>query len=330
MPRPPEIFSGGVFVASPHPLLLLPFLKHHVRITHRQVPVQSLPKFLGRIQACVGLGFVLGPMTMTILHRLLRVSNGDTFYAAALFPLAALLYTVFRVSETKVGEVGVTAEVPEVVPLRAEIQSRFVPQERGARPPTAAERAAGTLQTEGLRQQGRYTRREHQSKRFISQGEEDWMGPASEEIAEVVDGDEDGGSSGDGDLTMFDAPPVEGGIGSGLRDDKGDVLEETEALKRMRTVEMMETVDAARVKEADAIPRAVMLLVGNGFLLMYAFSIETIYAMFLKVSNALLYVFVVSFGFCIGISLKFDRVPKGLVSTMLMCLWFGVDSSYFL
>ncbi|CAN0475093.1 unnamed protein product, partial [Scytosiphon promiscuus] len=32
----------------------------------------------------------------------------------------------------------------------------------------------------------------------------------------------------------------------------------------------------------DIIPRAVMLLVGNGFLLMYAFSIETIYAMFLK------------------------------------------------
>ena len=33
----------------------------------------------------------------------------------------------------------------------------------------------------------------------------------------------------------------------------------------------------------DVIPRAVMLLIGNGFLLMYAFSIETIYAMFLKV-----------------------------------------------
>ncbi|CAM9374022.1 unnamed protein product, partial [Sphacelaria rigidula] len=25
-------------------------------------PVQSLPKFLGRIQACVGLGFVVGPL----------------------------------------------------------------------------------------------------------------------------------------------------------------------------------------------------------------------------------------------------------------------------
>ncbi|CAN0542296.1 unnamed protein product, partial [Ectocarpus sp. 12 AP-2014] len=36
------------------------------------------------------------------------------------------------------------------------------------------------------------------------------------------------------------------------------------------------------VGRGDVIPRAVMLLVGNGFLLMYAFSIETIYAMFLK------------------------------------------------
>ncbi|CAN0004245.1 unnamed protein product, partial [Choristocarpus tenellus] len=32
----------------------------------------------------------------------------------------------------------------------------------------------------------------------------------------------------------------------------------------------------------ETIPRSVMMLVGNGFLLMYAFSIETIYAMFLK------------------------------------------------
>lgn len=40
---------------------------------------------------------------------------------------------------------------------------------------------------------------------------------------------------------------------------------------------------ADRVARQDMIPRAVMLLVGNGFLLMYAFSIETIYAMFLKV-----------------------------------------------
>lgn len=198
---------------------------------------------------------------MTILHRLLRVSNGDTFYAAALFPLAALLYTVFRVPETKVREVGVEAEVSESVPLEAEIPSGFVPQERGAR----AERAVGAFQTDGMRQRGRYTRREHRSKGVIGQGEEDWVRPASEEIAEVVD------SEGDGNLPAFDVPPAEGVYESGP--------------------EGMEALDAARVKEVDAIPRAIMLLVGNGFLLMYAFSIETIYAMFLKVSNALLHMF---------------------------------------
>ena len=35
------------------------------------VPLSERPKFIGRLQACVGLGFVLGPLTMNLLKTLL-------------------------------------------------------------------------------------------------------------------------------------------------------------------------------------------------------------------------------------------------------------------
>ncbi|CAN0385386.1 unnamed protein product, partial [Discosporangium mesarthrocarpum] len=131
------------------------------------VPVEDRPKFLGRIQACVGAGFVLGPVVMTLLHKLLNLSTRQTFVVAMAFPTLAMVIAVMWLEETKGGNVGV------------------------------------------------------------------------------------------GQLLVWGQSAMGGVHGKGAGGGQG----------------------AARM---EAIPKSVLMLVGNGFLLMYAFSIETVYAMFLK------------------------------------------------
>lgn len=244
------------------------------KLPPEKVPVQSLPKFLGRIQACVGLGFVLGPMTMTILHRLFKVSTADTFYAAAVFPLVGLFYALFRLEETKSGETGV---------------SQLWRRSSRGEPAVAAAAAAIASEAERRAREGRdraLASRRRRSRRREEGGDEGGGGyggyapgaddeDAPEDAAAYgefqEDGDVDGGAY--GAAAAVDEPGS--GVGAGYGPAAGA------AVPRAR--EGVE-VDGAR---RDVIPRAVMLLVGNGFLLMYAFSIETIYAMFLKVRLAL-------------------------------------------
>lgn len=193
---------------------------------------------------------------MTILHRLFKVSTADTFFAAALFPLVGLVYAMFRMSETKVGETGV---------------SQLWRRGRSGTTATAATAAAEQRLREG-RERALASRRRRQRLRKqhvlgieddvvhgevtaeIERGKEELQ---EEEEAVALGFERDGGADGSG----------EPGIAEGT----------------MRG-EAATTKDAALGRSSgEVIPRAVMLLVGNGFLLMYAFSIETIYAMFLKV-----------------------------------------------
>lgn len=219
----------------------------------RQVPLQSLPKFMGRIQACVGLGFVLGPMTMTILHRLFNVSTADTFYAAALFPLAGLLYAMFHVTETKVEDTGIV-----------QLWRRDAAGSSASFLGTAAE--AERRAKEG-RERALASRERRRRRRAQVLGEEEEYGDF--EAVAVEAGEEEGVMDGDMEWHFGSAGPEIGGEAAAP------------------TAAAAEVVDG-RIGR-DVIPRAVMLLVGNGFLLMYAFSIETIYAMFLKVAMMLGY-----------------------------------------
>lgn len=264
--------------------------------------MQSLPKFLGRIQACVGLGFVLGPMTMTILHRLLNVSTADTFYAAALFPLVGLLYAMFRMKETKVGETGMsqlwqkrrgsaTSEASTSSPPQSQMPSSGSTGERAEADGSAFERRDKAGQDEAMSSHRRRRRHKHrtghsdsvegregaQQHQQRSHAGDAMRHPAQEDnMLYGMDGDfADAATPGMGDAmasTTVTAGEAGSRSGSGVRLDVAgenarDVLDS----------------DASR-GAGEVIPRAVLLLVGNGFLLMYAFSIETIYAMFLKVS----------------------------------------------
>lgn len=189
------------------------------------------------------MGFVLGPMTMTVLHRLLKVSTADTFYAAAVFPLVGLFYAMFRMSETKVGDTGV---------------SKLWQRRSGSRGASAAalemEHRAQERRERALASRQRRRRRTH----AVQEGEPQGYGGDA-----YVEGDQANLDEGD---VAFVAGEDDGWIGEG------------EAAAAVTT-----TNEVDRSVAAEVIPRAVMLLVGNGFLLMYAFSIETIYAMFLKV-----------------------------------------------
>ena len=205
---------------------------------------------------------------MTILHRLLRISSGDTFYAAALFPLVGLLFAAFRVSETKVGvvaEAGAAASsTPTDVTLKA--KHRSDPEMT-----TVETRRKPAWPRRDQREEGRVQRRESVKEGETNRG----LGhDHGDEMAGVRKIEDDGGG-GDEDVDRgltFDSPgAAQGGVRSRVR-------------KGTAESKVGERVKAARAPEV--IPRAVMLLVGNGFLLMYAFSIETIYAMFLKVKSS--------------------------------------------
>ena len=248
-----------------------------VEFSFFKVPVQSLPKFLGRIQACVGLGFVLGPMTMTILHRLFKVSTADTFYAAALFPLVGLFYALFRLEETKSGKTGVSqlwkrGGRPESAAAAAAAVA--------ARGPVGsdAERRAKEGRERALASRRRRRRREGEVGGSAGGGDgygygyDDHAGDGATDMSEDAAGydefQEDGAAAGG----VYGAAVVEEPGGAGGR---------AAAAAGLSGAEDGGVVGAVR----EVIPRAVMLLVGNGFLLMYAFSIETIYAMFLKVCS---------------------------------------------
>lgn len=195
-----------------------------------QVPLQSLPKFMGRIQACVGLGFVLGPATMTVLQRVFRVSTADTFFAAAIFPLVGVVYAIFRVSETKPGDSGISQL------WRGSVQARLPPTSSAS---SKSRSSNAPTPSRGTQVAGRP---DPQDSRLLEDDEADAFGGEDALAWEDTDEAFDGSSLDDAALTSD---------GSGVAE--------------------------------QLIPRAVLLLVGNGFLLMYAFSIETIYAMFLKV-----------------------------------------------
>lgn len=229
--------------------------------------MQSLPKFLGRIQACVGLGFVLGPMTMTILHRLFKVSTADTFYAAALFPLVGLFYALFRLEETKSGKTGV---------------SQLWKRRGGGSVGSEAESRAKEGRDRALASRRRRRRREGEAGGSADNGGGEGYGHGYGDYGEeaAADTSEDAAAYDEllEDRTVgsaaYGAEPVEepgrAGAGGGAWAAGSSGAEAGGAVGAVREV----------------IPRAVMLLVGNGFLLMYAFSIETIYAMFLKVQRS--------------------------------------------
>ena len=37
------------------------------------VPVDMRPKFIGRLQACIGAGFVVGPLVMVVLNKVFKM-----------------------------------------------------------------------------------------------------------------------------------------------------------------------------------------------------------------------------------------------------------------
>eukprot|EP00903_Cladosiphon_okamuranus_P015364 g14190.t1 len=250
------------------------------------VPVQSLPKFLGRIQACVGLGFVLGPMTMTILHRLLKVSTADTFYAAALFPLVGLFYALIRLEETKSGETGVS----QLWKRRSGGggggggRGTSTPESAGPLVGFEADRRAKEGRDRALASRRRRRRREGAA------GEAGGFADCSDGYGYGYgDYSEDGAAEAPEDAAAYDEFQEDGAAATAAAAAyRAAVVEEpgrAEAGGGDRAAGVRSSVadDGAGVGAVqEVIPRAVMLLVGNGFLLMYAFSIETIYAMFLK------------------------------------------------
>jgi MFS family permease len=54
------------------------------------VPVEQRPKYIGRLQACVGLGFVLGPVVVLLLNKMFEIStkvSKSTHLLTALYAL---------------------------------------------------------------------------------------------------------------------------------------------------------------------------------------------------------------------------------------------------
>ncbi|CAM9646203.1 unnamed protein product, partial [Chrysoparadoxa australica] len=67
------------------------------------VPLDLRPKFIGRIQASVGAGFVTGPVVVTVLSKVFHMSPRGNFAVAVLFPLIGLVLAFFKFGETKKG-----------------------------------------------------------------------------------------------------------------------------------------------------------------------------------------------------------------------------------
>ncbi len=65
------------------------------------VPIELHPKFIGRLQASVGLGFVFGPMLVAALKTVKSVSTRQIFRFAAVLPLVGLILAIFSFKETK-------------------------------------------------------------------------------------------------------------------------------------------------------------------------------------------------------------------------------------
>eukprot|EP01084_Bolivina_argentea_P187110 322371_1 len=65
------------------------------------VPIELHPKFIGRLQASVGLGFVFGPMLVAALKTVKPVSTKQIFRVAAILPLVGLIMAIFSFKETK-------------------------------------------------------------------------------------------------------------------------------------------------------------------------------------------------------------------------------------
>lgn len=211
---------------------------------------------MGRIQACVGLGFVLGPATMTVLHKAFRVSTADTFFAAAAFPLVGMLYAVLRMPETKPGATGVSQLLRP--PARGHPSPPGSPRDAhgpGRSGGPTPRRASSLVDGRGPRR-GKQAARHHEAG---GRGGRALPGEGTPGDARQ-DPRADGAAAAPGEPGAVVAGGV-GGEGEGRAAGGGSGAGE------------------------ELIPRAVMLLVGNGFLLMYAFSIETIYAVFLKVGG---------------------------------------------
>lgn len=280
--RPSTPYPCRLFTPLPPPVPVPPVTPRRISF---KVPVQSLPKFLGRIQACVGLGFVLGPMTMTILHRLFKVSTADTFYAAALFPLVGLFYALFRLEETKSGETGVS----QLWKRRSIGGDRGRPSSSESEGPLVgpeADRRAKEGRDRALASRRRRRRREGAAGE--AGGSADGGGDGYGYGYEYGDYAEDGTAEASEDAVAYDELQEHGAAAAAVAPTyRAAVVEEPgRAGAGARAAGAgfpgaMDRVVVGAVREV--IPRAVMLLVGNGFLLMYAFSIETIYAMFLKV-----------------------------------------------
>lgn len=218
---------------------------------------------------------------MTFLHRVFKISIADTFYAAAVFPLVGLLYALFKMPETKPGDTGILQLWRQRQQQGQGQPAARHPRRRrdsvagaGAGAAAAAAAAEKKVSRHGARHPATARRRKRRrgdvaavGRRDVDEGE--WsadaveaydtvLGPAGAEEEEEVVVD----SAMTGEMEEEEPGGVGGGVGIGT--------------------------DGAAERGVGAdglelIPRAVMLLVGNGFLLMYAFSIETIYAMFLKV-----------------------------------------------
>ncbi len=64
-------------------------------------PIEFHPKFIGKLQASVGLGFVFGPMLVAALRALKPLSTRQIFRTAAILPLVGLIMAIFSFQETK-------------------------------------------------------------------------------------------------------------------------------------------------------------------------------------------------------------------------------------
>ena len=70
-------------------------------------PSSERPKYLGRMSACIGLGFVLGPLTAVVLQKAAGLSLQRIFTLSAVLPFMALIIFATRFS----GEVGGSQQV---------------------------------------------------------------------------------------------------------------------------------------------------------------------------------------------------------------------------
>ncbi len=65
------------------------------------VPIELHPKYIGWLQASVGLGFVFGPLLVAALKTLKPISTGQIFRFSSFLPLVALVTAIFSFQETK-------------------------------------------------------------------------------------------------------------------------------------------------------------------------------------------------------------------------------------